>query len=60
VALSVVVKGDFAGINPRLGQELERVFEHAERGTLRRSMHQPFIAAGEFAWPLANGSLVIV
>jgi hypothetical protein len=47
VALSVVVKGDFAGINPRLGQELERVFEHAERGTLRRSMHQPFIRLGD-------------
>jgi hypothetical protein len=46
VALSVVMKGDFAGINPRLGQELERVFEHAERGTLRRSMHQPFIRLG--------------
>lgn len=47
VALSVVLTGDFTGINPRLGQELERVFEHAERGTLRRSAHQPFLRLGE-------------
>ena len=47
VALSVVLTGDFTGINPRLGQELERVFEHAGRGTLRRSAHQPFLRLGE-------------
>lgn len=47
VALRVVLRGDFAGINPRLGQELERVFEHAKPGTLRRSAHQPFIRLGE-------------
>lgn len=47
VALSVVLKGDFTGINPRLGQELERVFEHAERGTLRRATHQPFLRLGD-------------
>ena len=47
VALSVVLKGDFTGINPRLGHELERVFEHTERGTLRRSMHQPFLRLGD-------------
>lgn len=47
VALSVVLKGDFTGINPRLGQELERVFEHAGRGTLRRSAHQAFLRLGE-------------
>ena len=64
VALSVVMKGDFAGINPRLGQELERVFEHAERGTLRRSMHQPFIRLGddlgslEVVGPRQDASLV--
>jgi len=64
VALSVVVKGDFAGINPRLGQELERVFEHAELSTLRRSMHQPFIRLGadlgslEVVGPRQDASLV--
>jgi len=47
VALSVVVNGDYAGINPRLGQELERVFAHAERSALRRSMHQPFLRLGD-------------
>lgn len=47
VALSVVLKGDFTGINPRLGQELESVFEHAGRGTLRRSAHQAFLRLGE-------------
>lgn len=47
VALSVVLKGDFTGINPRLGQELERVFANAERGTLRRAMHQPFLRLGD-------------
>ena len=47
VALSVVLTGDFTGINPRLGQELERVFEHAGRGALRRSAHQPFLRLGE-------------
>jgi hypothetical protein len=47
VALSVVVNGDYTGINPRLGQELERVFEHAERSSLRRSMHQPFLRLGD-------------
>jgi hypothetical protein len=46
VALDVVLKGDFSGINPRLGQELERVFEHAGRG-LRRSAHQPYVRLGE-------------
>ena len=47
VALAVVLKGDFAGVNPRLGQELERVFEHAGRDTLRRSAQQPFLRLGE-------------
>jgi hypothetical protein len=41
------LKGDFTGINPRLGQELERVFEHAGPDTLRRSAHQPFLRLGE-------------
>jgi hypothetical protein len=47
VALSVVLKGNFAGINPRLGKELERVFEHAGRETLRRSALQPFLRLGD-------------
>ena len=47
VALNVVWIGDFAGINPRLGQELKRVFEHAGGGSLRRSAHQPFLRLGE-------------
>jgi hypothetical protein len=47
VALNVVLKNDFSGINPRLGQELERVFEHAGLGSLRRSAHQPFLRLGE-------------
>ena len=47
VALNVVLKGDFSGINPRLGQELERVFEHSGTGTLRRSAHQPFLRLGD-------------
>ena len=47
VALNVVLKGDFAGINPRLGQELARVFEHVGSGSLRRSAHQPFLRLGE-------------
>ena len=47
VALSVVINGDFTGINPRLGKELERVFAHAARGTLRRSMNQPFLRLGD-------------
>jgi hypothetical protein len=47
VALNVVLKGDFSGINPRLGQELERVFEHTGGSSLRRSAHQPFLRLGE-------------
>ncbi len=47
VALNVVWTGGFAGINPRLGQELKRVFEHAGGGSLRRSAHQPFLRLGE-------------
>lgn len=47
VALSVVLKGGFAGINPRLGRELERAFEHDGGGALRRSAHQPFLRLGE-------------
>jgi hypothetical protein len=64
VALSVVVNGDYAGINPRLGQELERVFAHAERSALRRSMHQPFLRLGddlgsmEIVGPRQDGSIV--
>ena len=51
VALNVVLKGDFSGINRRLGQELERVFEHAGRVSLRRSAHQPFLRLGESSGP---------
>jgi hypothetical protein len=47
VALNVVLKGDYKGINPRLGRELERVFESAGPGALRRSAHQPFLRLGE-------------
>lgn len=47
VALNVVLKGDFKGINPLLGHELERVFESAVPGALRRSAHQPFLRLGE-------------
>jgi hypothetical protein len=47
VALFVVINRDYTGVNPRLGQELDRVFEHAEGGTLRRSTHQPFLRLGE-------------
>jgi hypothetical protein len=47
VALLVVVNREFEGINPRLGQELDRAFEHAERGTLRRSTHQPYLRLGD-------------
>lgn len=47
VALNVVLKGDYKGINPRLGRELERVFESAQPGALRRSAHQPFLRLGE-------------
>jgi len=46
VALRVVLHGDFAGINPRLGTELERVFAQAGHGALRRSAHQPFLRLG--------------
>jgi len=47
VALGVVLKGDFKGINPRLGSELERVFEATPPGSLRRSAHQPFLRLGD-------------
>jgi len=47
VALRVVFKGEFSDINPRLGQELEHVFQHAPVGTLQRSAHQPFLRLGE-------------
>jgi hypothetical protein len=47
VALSVVLNGEFADINPRLGKELARVFEEAGHGSLRRSAHQPFLRLGE-------------
>jgi len=47
VALRVVLRGEYTGINPRLGQELENVFQHATVGTLRRSAHQPFLRMGE-------------
>lgn len=47
VALRVVLKGEFSDINPRLGQELEHVFQHAPVGTLQRSAHQPFLRLGE-------------
>jgi hypothetical protein len=45
VALNVVLKRDFSGINPRLGQELERVFEHTI--SIRPPVHQPFLRLGE-------------
>ncbi len=45
-ALAVVLKGDFAGINPRLGQELEHAFEGTVRGSLRRAPLQPFVRLG--------------
>lgn len=47
VALNVVLKGDYKGINPRLGRELEQVFEAAQPSALRRSAHQPFLRLGE-------------
>lgn len=47
VALNVVRNGDFSGINPLLGKELERAFGHAGGGALRRSAHQPFLRLGE-------------
>ena len=64
VALNVVLKGDFTGINPRLGRELETVFASAEKGTLRRSAHQPFLRLGsdceslEIVGPRQDSSLV--
>jgi len=47
VALNVVLKGNYAGINPRLGQELERVFQDVPSGALRRSAHQAFLRLGD-------------
>jgi hypothetical protein len=64
VALRVVLKGDYAGVNPRLGKELERVFEHADRETLRRSALQPFLRLGhdlgslEIVGPRQDASIV--
>jgi hypothetical protein len=46
VALDVVFKGDFSGVNPRLGHELEQVFQYSGKETLRRSAAQPFIRIG--------------
>jgi hypothetical protein len=64
VALRVVLHGDYAGINPRLGKELERVFAQAGHGALRRSAHQPFLRLGadcssvEIVGPQQDASLV--
>jgi hypothetical protein len=39
VALHVVLRGDFKGVNPLPGGELERVFESSPPGALRSSAH---------------------
>lgn len=46
VALDVVLNGNFSGINPRLGEELEKVFSDTTAGTLRRAARQPFLRLG--------------
>ncbi|MGH9631610.1 MAG: hypothetical protein ACRD7E_25165, partial [Bryobacteraceae bacterium] len=64
VALAVVLKGDYSGINPRLGLELANVFDNGGGGSLRRSMHQPFLRLGkdlgslEVVGPVQDSSVV--
>jgi hypothetical protein len=64
LALDVVLKADFTGVNPRLGQELERVFQDTQPGSLRRSASQPFLRLGndlgslEIVGPRQDSSLV--
>jgi hypothetical protein len=47
IALRVVGNRDFAGINPLLGQELQRAFESAQPAELRRSARQPYLRLSE-------------
>lgn len=47
VALRVILEGNYDGINPRLGQELQKAFQNAAPGSLRRSAHQPYLRLAE-------------
>ncbi|MCP9496780.1 MAG: hypothetical protein MSG64_20275 [Pyrinomonadaceae bacterium MAG19_C2-C3] len=64
VALNVILKGDFKGINPKLGRALERAFEAAQPNTLRRAANQPYLRLGddlcslEIVGPRQDASLI--